>query len=274
MGRDDAVEWDNWCRGLVVDECYIKSSIFFSCRNTGFNGSSRFCTIQNNLVHDLPCRIDGVADRSPPLFKINANSIEFDLHDNIFAITQSSYLQGGDPFGELITHNKIRNSSGNVICWLGGGAYPEPVPDGFTALTGGTAQDTWDDALAAWWDTFPGPSARRRSGGAVINILLSILWGAFIACAIFFGAIQIASPAAAQVQCMRTGQLVDELRGKYQERQLLWRKPAETGVVVQLWGRTGGTWSIVAHRNSGVSCVLASGKDMPAWASDMDGQLL
>ena len=55
--RDDAVEWDNWIPDGVVEDNLIESFVFISNRNTGFNGSSRVMTVQNNLVYLLPCRI-------------------------------------------------------------------------------------------------------------------------------------------------------------------------------------------------------------------------
>lgn len=88
----------------------------------------------------------------------------------------------------------------------------------------------------------------------------------------------IATPAVAQpmmVQCARTIDMIAMLHHKNHEQPLMWYKPAEAGVVLQLWGQPGDldvarTWTIVVHRNSGASCILASGKDLPAWVADLE----
>lgn len=160
LQRDDAVENDNWVDGISISNCFIESFVLISCRNSGFNGSSRVNTIQNTLHYLLPCRYDGDADQLAPIFKLNANSVRFRVIDSIFAIpagTPFSSVRG--IFGDLIDYGKLHpDSEGNTICWLGEGSFPYDNPDAsrFTVLTGSTAQNTWEDALAAWWDAYPG----------------------------------------------------------------------------------------------------------------------
>ena len=94
-------------------------------------------------------------------FKLNGSSIQFRIMNNIFAVPASSGVSdsSGSVFGSLINNNKMHaNSTGNIICWLGSGAFPydNPDPTRFTVQTGATAQNTWNDAVAEWWDTFPG----------------------------------------------------------------------------------------------------------------------
>ena len=125
----------------------------------------RVNTIQNCLIHDLPCRIDGVADRSPPLFKLNGDSVMLDLFDNTFAITQSSYLQDGDPFGELVKVRQAPRQRGQCDLLAGRRWLSRASAGRLLGAYRRRCQTAWDDALEAWWDGFPGTDStgiRRR----------------------------------------------------------------------------------------------------------------
>jgi hypothetical protein len=82
-----------------------------------------------------------------------------------------------------------------------------------------------------------------------------------------------AAQAATPVPCDRTSNLVANLRANFHEHPLTWRKSG-AGIVLQLWGGPARSWTIVLHRNDGMSCVLAAGKDLPDWAGDLPGVAL
>lgn len=159
--RDDAIENDTRIDGLLVNNCFFESFVFYSSRNSSsFNGSSRINTFQGCLSYSLPCRIDNNPNTLATIFKLDGKSPRLIIKDCIFAIPDfDNTIGGGAGFGSLINNDKLHHDSkNNTICWLGSGSFPLDNPDAsrFTVLTGSTAQTTWDNELADWWAVFPG----------------------------------------------------------------------------------------------------------------------
>lgn len=167
--RDDAWENDNGRAGFVVDDTLVDGTYSgFSGRGSGdFSGQTS--TLNKCLLRMEPQpTAPGYNLRSHGhigAFKMNGGSVRVDLFDCIFAWQEgtaspvSDDIPGvsDDPLYDLLRYNKLRTSSGNRICWLGAGGYPSGwwVPPGFTVLTGTEAQETWDNAVAAWKTAHP-----------------------------------------------------------------------------------------------------------------------
>lgn len=152
---DDAIENDLHVGPILVEDCLFEDIYgLISDRNaTTESWNARIVTFRDCLVRlgDMHS-VDGVFQ----FFKFIQYSVSIDSFDCIYYVPRASDLtSGGDPFFDLRTKDgqsgalggRLRNSSGNVIVWAGGGSYPFPVLPGFTVTTN---LSTWTNAAAAW----------------------------------------------------------------------------------------------------------------------------
>lgn len=68
-----------------------------------------------------------------------------------------------------------------------------------------------------------------------------------------------AGPAAAQA-CLKHEQIVEKLKGKFQEKQLGYGLIGEKAIM-EIYASKEGSWTIIVTRSNGISCVVAAGTD-------------
>lgn len=152
---DDILENDTHRDGILVDRCLFDGFYSgISDRNSGStNHGNKRLTISETMFRLRPTYSN---QQHKQFFKLNANSISFDIFDSVFRVDQAADVSGGDPFYDVApghpAQNKIVNSSGNIIIWGGSGSYPYTVPSGFSVYgsTGAAGKSHWDDLKTAW----------------------------------------------------------------------------------------------------------------------------
>lgn len=162
---DDVVQNDYMYTGTVDNVLVDQAFTGFSCRLAKYDRGEGYTpggtmTIKNSLVALRPQK--GVykpgENRSPghgTFFKWEQKEspgCKLVLKNNIFLATQDSnevnlYLNPSDSY--LVGYKSLIEASGNVIVWLGKGAYPAPVPSGFTVTRDASV---WNKARAKWFD--------------------------------------------------------------------------------------------------------------------------
>ena len=141
----------------LFEGCYV----FLSERPGGgvtipVSGAGKTVKIQNSLVwhKPMPTTYKGPAPGNGPLFKWDNTGTwtgtSVVITNTIFRIDQRP------SHGDLKLPPSLGACSGNTIVWLGGGAYPEPLPSCFTVTTD---KGVWDRAVADWKARHPGNSA-------------------------------------------------------------------------------------------------------------------
>lgn len=83
------------------------------------------------------------------------------------------------------------------------------------------------------------------------------LTGAVLAAMIAIGL--SAGPAAAQA-CVKHEEIVEKLKGKFQEKQLGYGLIGDKAIM-ELYASKKGSWTIIVTRSNGISCVIAAGTD-------------
>jgi hypothetical protein len=155
--HDDCVENDGMKAGRIVDSLFNGCYVFYSSRSTSGirnDGSARIVRIENNLIRGqaFPTYYSGHVSNINDLSQYRLNGFwkidEYDItpklsiRNNIFVLDRDS---SGWPI--LPDPRNVYEASGNIIVWLGSGAFPEKVPSGFTVTTD---KSVWDRAVADW----------------------------------------------------------------------------------------------------------------------------
>ena len=149
--RDDCVENDFLNSGTIENSLFDGCYSGFSARSyTGVkDGSANVVTVRHSLFRmqamDQGYRRSGHGG----FWKWGPNSPRIDLYDTIFLI------DGPTIENDVIMPPaaKLRHCVGNVMIWLGGGPFPEPLPARpgcFTLLTGAPGLQYWNRAVAQW----------------------------------------------------------------------------------------------------------------------------
>jgi hypothetical protein len=151
--RDDCVEDDHVEGGLIDDSlfdgCYVAISErpSPSIANKGYDGRHDVLTIRNSLIRLEPLpgpRGGGATDLgNGQFFKWSDLATGLALVGNVFMAEQVSQ-EGGDTMN---IPSNLATCTGNVMVWLGPGAYPTPLPDCFRVTRD---RSVWDDAVADW----------------------------------------------------------------------------------------------------------------------------
>ena len=150
--HDDVIE-NNWQGDVTVEDSRLAGYVLFAGRGySGMaggtpDGRDNTYSITRTLAWLQPQRsvFTGPVPGNGPLFKRANGSAahgfetRFVIKDSIFRIDRVP--NDGDLSIPPGPH------SGNTIVWTGGGAYPGPVPAGFTLSTD---KGVWDRADAAW----------------------------------------------------------------------------------------------------------------------------
>jgi hypothetical protein len=166
---DDCIENDGKIAGLAEDNLLDGCFDVFSARNPDtIPRAGAVWTIKNNLARLAP--VPGWPSKAPQkgpahsgVFKWQSVSLPIRLINNVFVLAQGARNQYGsfyDAFSipgeaafQLTQWKKyVLESSGNVIVWLGGGAYPFAVPPGFKVTTD---KGVWESAKKAWLARHP-----------------------------------------------------------------------------------------------------------------------
>ena len=126
--HDDCLENDRLYTGTVTDSlfdgCYVGFSARPSSSDTTSDGRGHTMTIDRSLVRlqPMPTTYKGPAPGHGGFFKWDdtGRSPSLVLHDNVFRVDQlPNHGSLGLPDGYAVS------CSGNVIVWLGAGAFPE-----------------------------------------------------------------------------------------------------------------------------------------------------
>ncbi len=146
--RDDAIESDDLQGGVIEDTLIESTYVGFAARprsDNTFDGSGNTWVIQDTLIRLRPQIgvYKGVSPGTGGFFKWDELAPQIQVHDSIFRADQLTNHQdlGFDPDG------KLAGASNNIVVWLGEGAYPEPLPPGFTLTTD---VSVWDNAVTQW----------------------------------------------------------------------------------------------------------------------------
>lgn len=83
------------------------------------------------------------------------------------------------------------------------------------------------------------------------------LFGAALAAVVSIGL--MAGPAAAQA-CSKHDDIVEKLKGKFQEKQLGYGLIGDKAIM-EFFASKKGSWTIIVTRSNGISCVVAAGTD-------------
>jgi hypothetical protein len=150
--HDDVIEND-WQGDVRVTDSLLEGYVIFAGR--GYDdmeggtpdGRDNDYVIEDTLawLQPQPTVYKGAVPGTGPLFKRPDGSSEQGFEPN-YTITDSIFRVDQAPnHGDLSI--PPGDHSGNTIVWTGSGAYPGPVPDGFTLTRD---RSVWDDAKAAW----------------------------------------------------------------------------------------------------------------------------
>jgi hypothetical protein len=148
--RDDCVENDHLEGGSIDDSlfdgCYVAISERPSA-GAGHDGRSQLLTVRRSLLRlqAMPGPRGGTASDAGHgrFFKWDDAATQLALHDNVFLAERV----GQDGAASMGTPPQLVSCSNNVMVWLGGGAYPAPLPTCFRVTTD---RGVWDAAVAAW----------------------------------------------------------------------------------------------------------------------------
>jgi hypothetical protein len=154
--RDDCVENDFLNSGTIENSFFDGCYSGFSSRSytSALDGSNNVVVLRNTLFRvqamDQGYRRPGHGG----FWKWESKAPRIDLYNTVF-LTDGPTIEDD---AILPPPGKLRNCSGNVMIWLGSGAFPEPLPSQpgcFTLLTGAAGQQYWDSAVAAWEAAHP-----------------------------------------------------------------------------------------------------------------------
>jgi hypothetical protein len=156
--HDDCVENDRLYSGVLDDDLFEGCYVFLSERPGGgvtipVSGVGKTVKIQNSLVwhKPMPTVYKGTAPGTGPLFKWDNTGT---WTGTSVVITNTILRVDQRPsHGDLKLPPTMGACSGNTMVWLGGGAYPEPLPSCFTVTTD---KGVWDRAVADWKARHPG----------------------------------------------------------------------------------------------------------------------
>jgi hypothetical protein len=165
-GADDCLENDAHQPGVFERNLLDGVFVAFSSRNEGeYDGSKAVITIKDNLVRmGLFPGWPGKRQESGPacggVFKWERQGTRMRVIGNLFCFEDSPRTQYGtrtDPFGDQQGYGATWadiaiESRDNLIIWLGTGAYPWPVPAGFTVTKDG---NVWQQRKLAWIKAHP-----------------------------------------------------------------------------------------------------------------------
>jgi len=149
--RDDCVENDFLNGGTIDNSLFDGCYSGFSARSyTGVkDGSANVVTVRHSLFRMQAMDQGYLRSGHGGFWKWGPNSPRIDLYDTIFLI------DGPTIENDVIMPPaaKLRHCVGNVMIWLGGGPFPEPLPARpgcFTLLTGAPGLQYWNRAVAQW----------------------------------------------------------------------------------------------------------------------------
>lgn len=171
--RDDCIENDHFRSGLIEDSLFDGCYSFLSSRNKNRTEEdfrrNETVTVRDSLIRIAqmpePARHEGRDyTGSGPIFKYSGNSPSLILENNIFLI-EDIPSDANDPSRWLSNADKrlgfrgdwglLKECRGNVIVWLGSGAYPGNLPDDVQCVTITTDRSVWDTARDAWIAAHP-----------------------------------------------------------------------------------------------------------------------
>lgn len=154
--RDDCVENDFLNSGTIENSFFDGCYSGFSARpyTSVLDGSNNVVVLRNSLFRaqtmDQGYRRSGHGG----FWKWDGKSPKIDLYNTVF-LTDGPTVEDD---AIMPPPGKLRNCSGNVMIWLGSGAFPEPLPSQpgcFRLLTGAEGQQYWDSAAAQWKAAHP-----------------------------------------------------------------------------------------------------------------------
>lgn len=157
--RDDGIENDFYGSGEILDTfldgCYdgISSREYTSTPD----GSARVIRMERSLVRlqAMDQVFGGPVPNHNAFWKWHARGPQLALRDCIFRADSPSREGNGAGMWMAPPPGKLAESANNVVVWLGQGAFPEPLPAGFTLLTGAEGLQVWNDRATAWHQAHP-----------------------------------------------------------------------------------------------------------------------
>lgn len=152
--RDDGIENDFYCNGLLLDSfldgCYdgISSREYTSVAD----GSGNLVRIERSLIRlqAMDSVYSGLVPNHNAFWKWHARGPKIALRDVTFRADSPSKEGNGAGMWMAPPPGKLVESANNVMVWLGDGPFPELLPNGFTLLTGQEGLDHWDSVVSAW----------------------------------------------------------------------------------------------------------------------------
>lgn len=152
--RDDCIENDRLHAGVVedsfLDGCYTALSARPNPSDSESDGEGDVWVIRRSLIRlePMPTVYKGTAPGHGRFFKWDNDDRgpEIELHDNVFRADQPP--NDGD-LG--LPEGYLGSCSGNVMVWLGDGAFPGTLPECFTITTDAAV---WERAVEAWTTEF------------------------------------------------------------------------------------------------------------------------
>ena len=151
--HDDCMEDDLLTSGVIEDNlfdgCYMGISMRPAIKDLAtVDGRNETVVMKNNLLRIKPFALTNKAPNTSGGFMKTENrepakNVKLIMVGNIF---RADGLPG---VGSLCLnqHNMVKQSSGNILVWLGAGSFPCALPPGWTMTRD---VKVWDDAVAAW----------------------------------------------------------------------------------------------------------------------------
>jgi hypothetical protein len=154
--RDDCVENDFLNSGTIENSFFDGCYSGFSSRSytSVLDGSNNVVVLRNTLFRTQTMDQGYRRSGHGGFWKWDSKAPKIDLYNTVF-LTDGPTIEDD---AIMPPPGKLRNCSGNVMVWLGSGAFPEPLPSQpgcFTLLTGAAGQQYWDSAVAAWEAAHP-----------------------------------------------------------------------------------------------------------------------
>jgi hypothetical protein len=157
--RDDGIENDFYNSGLLrdsfLDGCYdgISSREYTSVAD----GSAKLVRVERSLIRlqAMDAVYSGATPNHNAFWKWHARGPQVALRDVVFRADSRSKEGNGAGMCMAPPPGKLVESQNNVMVWLGAGSFPEPLPAGFTLLTGQDGLDFWNAVAAGWHANHP-----------------------------------------------------------------------------------------------------------------------
>ena len=154
--RDDCVENDFLNSGTIENSFFDGCYSGFSSRSytSVLDGRNNVVVVRNSLFRTQSMDQGYRRPGHGGFWKWETNGPRIDLYNTVFRTDGPSV----EDDAIMPPPGRLRNCFGNVMVWLGSGAFPEPVPTEpgcFRLLTGAEGQQFWDSAVTAWKSAHP-----------------------------------------------------------------------------------------------------------------------